>query len=230
MKQNPWLRFDPDGSYVLDEDRLSVRRYNELVSAQNRRIIAGTIPEPFIGNPDSARVVLLGLNPGHSQKDFIWHERHDFRQSMLRNLKHEPQAFPFYPLNPDFRESGAGEWWRKKTHKLQAAAGISDELFSQRLFVIEWFPYHTEKSPYRTLRLRGAEGILCESQRYSFALAQDFMNRNTPMLLMRSRNEWSEVDSRFASAPSLINPQCASISPGNIHKSVFEQLVNALQD
>jgi hypothetical protein len=229
MRHNPWLRFEPNGPYVLDEDKSSVRRYNELVPAQNRKIIERTIPEPFIGNPDSARILLLGLNPGHSPRDLIWHERQDFRQSMLRNLKHETQAFPFYPLNPKFNESGAGEWWRKKTYKLQAAAGISDELFSQRLFVIEWFPYHTEKSPYRTRHLCRPEGVLCESQRYSFELAQDFMNRNIPVLLMRSRKEWAAVDTRFANAPSLINPQCASISPGNVYASVFEKLVTALQ-
>jgi len=229
MRKNPWLRFNPDGPYVLDEDKSDVRRYNAFVPAQNKKIIDRTIPEPFIGNPDSARILLLSLNPGHSPKDFVWHERQDFRQSMIRNLRHETQAFPFYPLNPEFKESGAGDWWRKKTHRLQSAAGISDELFAQRLFVIEWFPYHTETSPYRTRLLRGPDGVLCESQRYSFELAQDFMNRNIPVLLMRSRKEWAAVDSRFARVPSLINPQCASISPGNVDEIIFQQLATALQ-
>jgi hypothetical protein len=145
--KNPWEKLSLfKGSYVLKIDRERIRTYNDSVRDKAHEVIVGSIPEPFIGNPESAKVVLLSLNPGHSTKDLCWHKKNDFKKAMFLNLRHRPQRFPFYPLNPDFEGNGAGEWWRPRTRELQKETGLDDRTFAERLLVIEWFPYHSERS------------------------------------------------------------------------------------
>ena len=69
LVDNPWPNLCPsEGSYVLDEDREFIQQHNDSVGAE-AKIAVRSIPEPFIGDPKSAKVVLLGLNPGHSEDD-----------------------------------------------------------------------------------------------------------------------------------------------------------------
>jgi hypothetical protein len=105
--QNPWSELRTKGPYVLDIDRASIESYNTL-HKKDKKIIVESIPEPFIGNPKSAKVVLLSLNPGHSEEDAKAYSDGDFRKAMMRNLRHELQDCPFYGLNPKF----AGTPWR----------------------------------------------------------------------------------------------------------------------
>src|SRR6266436_3266120 len=100
LMKNPWENLSlSKGSYILEIDRERIRRYNESVRDEAKKVIVGSIPEPFIGNPESAKVVLLNLNPGHSANDSDWHGREGFKKAMFLNLHHGPQEFPFYPLN-----------------------------------------------------------------------------------------------------------------------------------
>ena len=105
--RNPWSALGaPNTARILEIDQDAIRGYNEKQRTQATRIIQTSIPEPFIGNPQSARLVLLNLSPGHSTDDAIWHADRAFRDAMLRNLLHEDGDYPFYPLNPAFRDSG----------------------------------------------------------------------------------------------------------------------------
>lgn len=122
---NPWLELSDSGhAFVLPIDSVQLLR-NEN-GGKSTEIITTSIPEPFIGNPKSARLVLLGLNPGHDPSDESFHKNPDFRSAMFKNLRHEIQQFPFYPLNPApiFRTSGAGGWWHKRTQELREATGL----------------------------------------------------------------------------------------------------------
>lgn len=83
--------------YVLDIDRASLDKCN-AIHHNDERVIVESIPEPFIGNPQSAKVVLLSLNPGHSEDDAKAHSDAAFRDAMMRNLRHEAQDCPFYGM------------------------------------------------------------------------------------------------------------------------------------
>jgi hypothetical protein len=99
--ENPWLSLCGTGSpYVFHKDRAKIDKYNHSVRNPGAKVVLDVIPEPFIGNPDSAQVVLLGLNPGSSASDPAWHAREDFRTALFLNLRHKLQDYPFYPLNP----------------------------------------------------------------------------------------------------------------------------------
>jgi hypothetical protein len=76
--------------YVLDVNRSSIDQFNLSLHKGDTKIIVESLPEPFIGNPQSARVVLLNLNPGHSEDYAKAHSDKDFRGAMMRDLRHEP--------------------------------------------------------------------------------------------------------------------------------------------
>lgn len=145
---NPWVDLPGQAPYVLQSDAATIGRYNTLHD-DDKKIIVDSLPEPFIGNPKSAKVVLLSLNPGHSEEDAKAYANPDFNEAMRRNLRHEPQESHFYGLNPKFAWTGCGQWWRAHTRRLHDA-GLSWEAISEGLLVIEWFPYHSKRSALPT--------------------------------------------------------------------------------
>jgi hypothetical protein len=134
FEQNPWLEFPSKGSepHILEIDQARIAQYNRSVSDKRKQVITASIPEPFIGSIRSARLVLLNGNPGHKSEDFHWHSREDFKKAMLDNLyQTETQDYPFYPLNPAFASSGAGEWWIEHTRDLKKRIRFGRHSFCQ---------------------------------------------------------------------------------------------------
>lgn len=137
--QNPWSELPGQSPFVLATDIGSIDKYNKLHN-NDEKIVVESIPEPFIGNPQSAKVVLLSLNPGHSEEDAKAHSDGNFRKAMMHNLRHEEQECPFYGLNPKFAWTACGIWWRAHTRRLHDA-GLTWECISRGLLVVQWFPY-----------------------------------------------------------------------------------------
>jgi hypothetical protein len=142
--ENPWRkpRF-VEGTHVLETDWDCVKEHNDRVGRSKTRFICDSIPEPFIGNKDTATVVLLGKNPGHSDADAKSHADFAFRNAMFLNMRHELDKYPFYPLNPSLHglapvngdANGPNIFMRQ---------GVDYETIANRLMVIEWIPYHSE--------------------------------------------------------------------------------------
>lgn len=219
---NPWLELPVSGDcYVLNVDRSAINAYNEYQSGATR-IITESIPEPFIGNPNSARILFLNLNPGHTEGDRTDHMNSEFRNAIFANIRHESQEFPFYPLNPRFSLTGAGKWWRKHTRRLQEATGLDDFTLANRLIVIEWFPYHSVGSALPTEQV-------CESQQYSFQLAKQILRKGLQVVLMRAKKQWAAVDQCLENEPTLRGRR-AWISKGNMEGDLFDRVVAALKE
>ena len=220
--QNPWLNLRPESPYILEIDRAAIDRYIQSKRREEARVNCHSIPETFIGNPDSARVVLLSLNPGDSSSDAEDHKREEMRKAMICNLRHEGQEHAFYPLNPEFKETGCGTWWRPRTDELRRAAQLDDETFSQRLLVIEWFPYHSKRSglPVKPI---------CESQSYSLQLAKEMLEKGKLVVGMRAAVRWKSLDPCFENVPFLKNPQCGYLSRGNTPGDLFDRMVKAIR-
>jgi len=217
--RNPWSELPGQSPYVLDIDRASIEKYNTL-HKDDEKIIVESIPEPFIGNPQSAKVVLLSLNPGHSEDDAKAHFDGDFRKAMMHNLRHEAQECPFYGLNPKFAWTAGGIWWRAHTRRLHDA-GLPWECISQGLLVIEWFPYHSKTSGLPTKPV-------CPSQNYSFQLAREMLESKI-VVGMRSKKFWLNAAPTVQNVPFLKNPQNPYISVGNMGTELFEKIVEALR-
>jgi hypothetical protein len=218
--QNPWPELPNEPPYVLDMDRDSISRYN------NRRALASkvkveSVPEPFIGDPQSARVVLLNLNPYDSDDDRKAHCNAEFKRAMRVNLRHDRQEYPFYPLNPKFEQTACGVWWREHTRELLNAC-LDCARVAKRLLVIEWFPYHSKK-------FRSSSKRPCPSQGYSFQLALKMLDKNKLIVGMRSKKRWVEVDQRFGGVPFLKSAQNPCISIRNCGEDLFKRIVEALR-
>jgi hypothetical protein len=217
----PWTKLEASHTgYVLDDDLEAVEEFNRSAGDTKTKIVFDAFPEPYIGNPDLAKVVFLGLNPGYSVSDPAWHARKDFRRALLLNLKHELTDYPFYPLNPAFQRSGAGQWWRMRTRQLQNESGLDDRTFAKRIMAIEWFPYHSVsfKEPKKEF----------PSQGYSFRLAREMIGKKL-LVRMRSRSLWAKVHPSLGAIPSLRNPQCSHITRGNMDGGAFDEILKALQ-
>jgi hypothetical protein len=217
--RNPWSELPGQSPYVLQIDGTSIDKYNTLRN-NDRKIIVESIPEPFIGNPQSAKVVFLSLNPGHSDDDAKAHSDADFRGAVMRNLRHEPQDCPFYGLNPKFAWTGCGIWWRAHTRRLHEA-GLPWEAVSEGLLVIEWFPYHSRTSglPIKPV---------CPSQEYSFQLATEMLASKI-VVGMRSKKRWLNAVPAVENVPFLKNPRNPHISPANTGAELFQRIVEALR-
>jgi hypothetical protein len=223
---NPWNELPTAPPYILPLDRSSLAQL-AAVNINDR-----AIPEPFIGNPHSATVVLLNLNPGDSPGDEEAHKRAAVRNSMLRNLFHAKEEYSFYPLNPDpdFASTPCATWWVKHLHELldKDKGGLDRGTMARNLCVIEWFPYHsliTDGLP---------ENFICPSQNYSFDLAKQALGTAQLVIGMRGQKRWQAVDKRLGRIPYLKNPRNPTVSIGNTPKDeagqpLFWQIVRALR-
>ena len=218
--RNPWSELPGQSPYVLDMDRGSIDQYNRSTLNGDVKVVVASIPEPFIGNPQSAKVVLLSLNPGHSEHDAKAHSDADFRGAMMRNLRHEEQECPFYGLNPKFAWTACGRWWRAHTRRLHDA-GLPWGCISEGLLVIEWFPYHSKTSGLPAKPV-------CPSQDYSFQLAREMLG-NRIVVGMRSKKHWLNAVPAVQTVPFLKNPQNPHISPANTGTELFDRIVEALR-
>jgi hypothetical protein len=218
--ENPWLRLPSQAPYVLEIDRECIESYNENQHNPDRKVDTSLIPEPFIGDTKSAKLVLLNLNPGRAEKDPEAHADPDFREAMFRNLRHEAQKYPFYPLSPKFGQTPCGHWWLEHTRELIDGCDLAS--VAKRLLVIEWFPYHSVKSALTAGR------PLCESQEYSFQLARQMSDRGVLMALLRSKQHWVNVDDRFAELQLPRSRQSPFITRNNFGGDLFERMREAL--
>jgi len=217
--ENPWVEIQSEGPFVLEVDRECVKRFNEKKHSPDKKIDTTLIPEPFIGNPRSAKLVLLSLNPGLADGDAEAHARPDFRAAMLHNLRHESQKFPFYPLDEQFEQTPCATWWLRKTRRLIEECGR--ERVAKGLLVIEWFPYHSKTSGL-------PKKCLCESQRYSCQLAKEMVGKGALVVLLRSRERWAMCDGWFSELPPPSSLQNPAITPANFGEDLFKRMRQAL--
>ena len=182
--RNPWLDLPDASPYVLPSDRFDVDDFNaELeVSARCRIPVRDVIPEPFAGAVKSAPVVILQLNPGIDPTKIKLHMERSYRAALLANLRLESSEWPFYFFDPRFRDSQpGGGWWMKRTRRLTEI--ISLDQLSQRLAVVEWFPY---RSP------RFRRGCSVASQGYGFFLVSEAIDRGALIIVSRSLDLWED--------------------------------------
>jgi len=195
-----------------------VQRHNGRARPEHR-LMLDAIPEPFIGDPKTAKVVLLNLNPGYDAKVPWDHSRPEIKEAIFRNLRHEHQDYPFYAFNPAFEGTGVANYWREYTRTLQAEAGLNDLEFAKRLLVIEWFPYSSIKSGL-------PPKPVCGSQTYSFQLAKQMLTKQGVQVVgTRSPERWLQAGSELSRVPFLNNWQRAWVTRGNMDARVFDRVV-----
>lgn len=208
---NPWPDLPRSAPFVLPRDAHAIDAHNSKCE-QKREFafnIIDVLPEPFIGDVQKASVVILQLNPGFDPvADPPSHADDEFRKSLLANIGHKHQEWPFYYLNPEFRNHPGSIWWHRKLGKMQAE--IPCEALAKRLAVIEWFPY-------KSTRFKPGKGV--DSQDYSFSLVREAISRKALIILSRSRKLWEKSVpelSGYRRLLTLSSVQNVSLTPGNL--------------
>lgn len=166
--------------YILDIDESKVKGHISNINA-DKKLHFELLLESYLGNP-FAPVVLLNINPGYSSDDLTYHRQQTFINLSRANLEHQPHVFRFYLLNPCIPAPGR-DWWEKKRGPL--IRDTSKDVVANNVLCVEYFPYHSQKLGHFELRL--------PSQEYSFQLVRQSLERNSVIILMRSRKLWLSI-------------------------------------
>ncbi len=238
LPPNSWagIRFGQDVYAAGDE--VHVRAFNrQLDDTKNREAFllhTELMPEPFMGDPARAKVVLLQLNPGFVPADLEANANRRFRAQAKANLTHSAD-YPAFLLDRTLDGPAGWTWWNRATGPLRNALtkrlgdeGEAIRRLATGLLAVEFHRYHSN----RHLPLP----ITLPSQHYGFALVRRAVERKIPVLIARGERVWKvavpELSARAASV-TLTNWQRTSISPANLDydgrgSQRFERLVTRL--
>jgi len=229
MTKNPWEDLPENGRYILRCDRDPVDEFNRR---HPNEIQEKSLPEPYIGDPFAASILILGLNPGHREDDAASHTKRLFLERWA-NLLHRRRRFPFYPLDPALAWSPVARWWRARFGQLLSRWG--EEHLSHRIAAIEWFPYHSQKNA----RIRDFFSSIppLKSQQYAFQLAAKSLSDRRKVVIVlwgrRARDLWhnslASVGSGLENAIGLRNHQCPYLTPGNMEPDDYRRLFAVLE-
>lgn len=167
--ENPWLQLPKESPLVLPCDKGAIDVFNGRQHKTPLEIILDEIPSPYIGDPD-APVVFLNLNPGYSPDESNSPNISRFREIARANLFHQFYEYPFYVLDSSLKGTPAGyEWFSQKFRPLMYATGMNAKDLSQKIFLVEYFPYRSQK--YKR------NGSALSSQKYSIYLIEKAIAR-----------------------------------------------------
>jgi hypothetical protein len=207
--ENPWRSLRMEAPYVYEADRPAVDAFNTQ-AGEDHCIHTDLLPEPFLGSKD-APIVLLNLNPGFDERDYLTYEHPDALDAWRKNAVHEPLAYPFYLLDPQFSHAGGARWWREKLKEPIQIAGA--HAVANMILCIEYFPYHSRK--FKPMHR------LVETQQYSFALVNQAIDRNAVIVLMRGKRLWEGAVPRLSESPRLFTLK-APLNPAISRKNCVD--------
>ncbi len=223
--KNPWTDLPKKKEYVLPCDYEAIKKYNEKAK-EEKKIITDQLPGPYVGNPLKSSVVILSLNPGYNEKeDYILHSRVDFSTDLKKNLLHEEIEYPFYYLNPHYKEGGGYRYWHPFLEDIIKEIGGSnpEKLIAAKIAVIEWFPYRS--STFGWLK------CLCgvKSREYSHELARQAIDNKKVVVMHRALKEWESSIGSLEYCIKSVKPfRNWHLKKKNLKDGDFDKICNAI--
>lgn len=217
LVENPWLNISLENG-IADIDKEYLTKLSCFKKIQKH-----TLPEPYTGDVRS-NVYCLNLNPGDVCvcNDSEPQLKEKFTEYTLQTLRQgKPYDHEFVENMWFLLEKTAGyTWWQQKTKELREYKKGQNP----RMFVIEYFPYHSVKGFRFPRKLPSYE--------YSNQLIRQAMAENKYIVIMRHRKEWLQRISgleeyeRLAYLNSPLNPCLTkkNFKPGPRAKFDFEEL------
>lgn len=124
-----------------------------LESSGDPRFHLGLLPQPWFGDPTSASVFLLLLNPGVNPGDYYSEYLvPKYRQALVDNLRLRPnRRFPLFFMDPQFCWHPGARYFRQRFHwvalELVARAGIPYRtaltVIAREICCLQLVPYHS---------------------------------------------------------------------------------------
>ena len=201
LVENPWTKISWD-NYIAEIDKEYLTKFSCF-----KKIQENTLPEPYTGDVNS-NVYCLNLNPGSACVcvDSEPQIKEDFEEYTQKTLRHEIKDNMWFLL----KGTAGYDWWRQKTEKLREYKKGQNP----RMFVIEYFPYHTVKGANFPRKLPSYE--------YSNELIRQAMEKKKYIVIMRHRKEWLQRISGLEKYERLVclnNPQNPCLTQNNIEPS-----------
>ena len=222
--KNPWFNLTAKPPFVLDEDRSFLDSFNSRHRGSVKEIILDEMPSPYIGNPE-ASVIFLNLNPGYVAGESASPIISRFREMAKANLLHQFFDYPFYPLDPTLEGTPSGyRWFTQKFNPLIIASGMSSRALSQKIFLVEYFPYRSQKY--------GWDSNFLLSQEYSIDLVKKAISRQAIVVIMRGEALWLSalpILREYSNRCTLHSPQNVTISENNLGEEGFRAIMNKLR-
>jgi hypothetical protein len=212
---NPWAKLPIQPPFVLNEDLNAVLSFNESAEKEHK-IHFEVLPQPYAGNPKTAKVYLLNLNPGFDENDeFYQNNLKSFKSANFDSLTFK-NNIGFYFLDDRFRETPAYKWWYKILGGVIKEWGIEKTI--EGIMCLELFGYHSVN--YKQMKKN------IPSQEYSFYLLKEAIKSNKTIISMRSLNLWLEAVPELHDYPyiKLKNKQRPWISPKNLPDGEFDRI------
>lgn len=211
LVENPWLNISWENG-IADIDKEYLTKLSCFKKIQKH-----TLPEPYTGDVRS-NVYCLNLNSGDACvcDDSEPQIKEKFEKYTQLTLRHDIDENMWFLL----KETAGYTWLQQMTKELREYKKGQNP----RMFVIEYFPYHTVKGTYFPRKLPSYE--------YSNQLIRQAMAENKYIVIMRHRKEWLQRISGLEKYERLVclnNPQNPCLTEKNIERGFpanidFEEL------
>ncbi|MFA8436796.1 MAG: hypothetical protein ACEPOZ_20000 [Marinifilaceae bacterium] len=216
--KNPWLSLNFEETRIHEMDQTIVEEFNRKAKKEVQ-FCTQLLPDPYIGSLE-ADVLVLALNPGLSEEDYATHSDIKYRQLYKENLYQKVTEYPFYYLNPELDCPGS-RWWNRKLRWLLEK--VDRKQLAKSICCMQLMPYHS-------VRFKETKENL-PTQEYTRFVVKQFMERNTPIVFMRSKKKWVELVPELEGYPYsfvMRNPRNPTFSPKNMGEENFEEVVEIL--
>ncbi len=219
--KNPWQELPNRAPYVLPEDRPHVEAFNAAVS-DAFRLDLSLLPHPFLG-PRDAPLVVLGLNPGISERSASDHAGELGDQPLRGNLGPNADSHLHLGFLPDYAETGLGRWWQKCFRSMRED-GVEPEQLSRSVLAVEFHGYHSKR--WRPIP------ITLPSQAYGFWLVEQAIDRGGTIAVMRGVRPWEVAVPclrGYSGRVPIANARTSSLSVGNCGQDGYDRVLAAVR-
>ncbi len=216
---NPWTELPSTAPYIhpRDVDHLfSV--YDHL--DKSKRPHTELLPNPVVGDPSTAKIVLLTKFPLYDPR--IIEDYEDvpgYKDACRASLLFENTECPFFFIDPRFKDTVAYQWWYPKLSRLIDDCGF--EAVSKGVMNVSYFPYHMQV-PHMSTR------PLYTQRMFTFELARAARDAGKKIVMITFGAEWQKV-MRFADSMKLRSTQNLAITAENVAVGRYAELLEAIK-
>lgn len=218
---NPWVHLPQSSPYILRKDKPILEKYNEVLTG-NMRLRFETVPVPYVGNPFTAKILLLALNPGFKEEDIrIVKSQKDLLDADIKNLTFENRV-GFYFLDQAFNYSGGYKWWYRRMRQLIEQCSI--DAVSNSVACVQYFPYHS--IAYKSI------GELIPSQSFTFYLVREAIKQKKLIVFLRSKSLWIKQIPELMEYPfiEMKAPRNPYFSNRNLSEGDFKRIIDTINN
>ena len=260
-KENPWVKVADmymsdkadclygENNYYCEGDRNAIENFNNKAKGTTDEIITNIPAEPWWGNPLTARLIILSLNPGYVPEvnktlALLMQTNEVVRRQLIgykaKTLRLEAESF----LPEDESVNGCpiackeavnmlGDWyWVKMLRELRRNTKLCEKEFYRRIALVEYHGYSSQTSGHVFPR----KGDKLESQAFIKSLLWYVAEKRKDevcFLVMRAKKEWRNLlTNNFFESFNVIEKKPSSmisqyITRKNFEDDKYEQILKA---